>query len=350
MKYCPSCGKELLEGANFCGQCGTKIEKEIPKEVPLTKEEPPKTPVEPVVAKKISPVKAERSEIIKKKRPNPLIITLLLIIFGIGLAIWFLLSVFTTKPEATITEATDISTTETTSLSTTASTIASTTASSEEPLSAKYDDILENAQRLADEGNYSESELELSTIPEEVLARSEYASVKKVVDEIHAQNQPAIEAAKAKEEAEQKKAEQEQKAKEEQAKKEKANKKEEKSDPVFVGDFASWATSYGFYFAQEKQNQSSLTIGTDGRVTKDAQTGKATVENYSGDTLSYETNEQKPTKIPATKTVHPNVRITIKWDNGGSQVLYGYTSFTGRLVLTDGASKGNGINEVWITN
>lgn len=355
MKYCPNCGKELLEGANFCGECGTKIEKEIPKEE--TKEIPQETPKKPVVAKKISPVKAERSGKMKKKRPNPLVITLILIICGIFLAVWFLMSVFTTKPEASVTEGTDASavveTTSMTTAETTAQTIAS---SSEEPVTAKYDDIIENAKRFANEGNYSESELELSAIPEDVLARPEYASVKKIVDEIHAQNQPAMEAERAKAEAEQKKveeeqkakAEQERKAKEEQDKKAKAEKKEP-TDPVFVGEFAQWATGYSVYFA-EGQGQSVLTIGVDGKVSKGSQTGKATVESYSGDVLSYETNEQNPTKMPATKTVHPNVRITITWEKGGSQVFYGYTSFTSRLVLTDGSAKGNGVNEVWITN
>jgi hypothetical protein len=78
--------------------------------------------------------------------------------------------------------------------------------------------------------------------------------------------------------------------------------------------------------------------------------GKATIESYSTDVLSYNTDKLYPVDLPAKKEITSNVKITVEWDNeGDTQQFYGYLSYSSRLVLTDGIEKQNGINEVWIT-
>jgi hypothetical protein len=126
-------------------------------------------------------------------------------------------------------------------------------------------------------------------------------------------------------------------------------------DSTFVGDFAKWANTYTFYYSQEDQIQSTLTISANGGVTQNNYDGtqyfgKAVITSADGEYLSYETNELYPGEMPATKMIEPNVTITIDWDNGGgSQVYYGYLSYSSRLALTDGREKGAGVNEVWIS-
>lgn len=131
---------------------------------------------------------------------------------------------------------------------------------------------------------------------------------------------------------------------------------QQNDDPsTFTGDLAKWANTYTFYYSQSSQKQSRLTIATNGGVTQSNYDGtqyfgRATIVNASGDILSYNTDTLYPTRMPSTKTINSNVKITIQWDNnGGSQNLYGYLSYSSRLALTDGLNKGSGVNEVWIT-
>ena len=47
MKYCYKCGKQLLDGANFCDSCGTKQRVESPMEQETVKEIAPKVVYNP---------------------------------------------------------------------------------------------------------------------------------------------------------------------------------------------------------------------------------------------------------------------------------------------------------------
>ncbi len=40
MKYCPNCGKEIVEGAAFCDNCGTKLESAIQTDNEVKRENP----------------------------------------------------------------------------------------------------------------------------------------------------------------------------------------------------------------------------------------------------------------------------------------------------------------------
>ena len=40
MKYCPNCGKEIVEGALFCDSCGTKLESSIKTSNEIKRENP----------------------------------------------------------------------------------------------------------------------------------------------------------------------------------------------------------------------------------------------------------------------------------------------------------------------
>ena len=42
MKYCPNCGAQLSDNANFCGSCGTRISAAQPQAQPQPSEEPKK--------------------------------------------------------------------------------------------------------------------------------------------------------------------------------------------------------------------------------------------------------------------------------------------------------------------
>ena len=72
-------------------------------------------------------------------------------------------------------------------------------------------------------------------------------------------------------------------------------------------------------------------------------TGKAEISGASGTILSYDTTSYRPTTQPATKSITPNVKITVTWNNGGGvDVYYGYVSYSQRLALTDGIAVTDG--------
>ncbi len=64
----------------------------------------------------------------------------------------------------------------------------------------------------------------------------------------------------------------------------------------------------------------------------------------------YDTTSYRPTTQPATKSITPNVKITVTWNNGGGvDVYYGYVSYSQRLALTDGIAVTDGVKEVWLS-
>lgn len=112
----------------------------------------------------------------------------------------------------------------------------------------------------------------------------------------------------------------------------------------FVGD-------YSFYNYDPDRLQSDLIIDSDGTVVQENTDdssfhGVATISSDSeGGILSYDvtsgTND--------TKSINANVKIVVTWSNGEKETYYGYTSYDGDAVLTDGKSyDGDLVNEVWV--
>lgn len=222
----------------------------------------------------------------------------------------------------------------------------------------KYDKLVAEAKQLTIDGKYKDSEKKLATIPMSDLSKKEFSAVKDAVESLNEQNTKGID----KQEADAKaKTAEEQKKQEEEARKAAEADAQAKAQAAaagsggFTGDLAKWSNTYTFYYNQSKQKQSSLTISANGGVTQNNTDGtqyfgKASITTAGGTAMSYVTNAQYPSSMPDTKTVHPNVKITVTWDNGGgTQVFYGYLSYSSRLALTDGIGKGGGVNEVWIT-
>ncbi|GKS82047.1 hypothetical protein LPAF129_17330 [Ligilactobacillus pabuli] len=111
----------------------------------------------------------------------------------------------------------------------------------------------------------------------------------------------------------------------------------------FVGD-------YEFYNYDSDRLQSSLRIYSDGTIIQynnDDTTfsGVATIYQYNANNiLSYDVTSD----TNDTKSISSNVRIDVKWSSGDTETYYGYTSYDGDQVLTDGVSYHGLVNEVWI--
>lgn len=345
MKICPRCQTANDDDSKFCEQCGFDFSKEItgePEEArqpeqAVEPEQPTeqKQSVEPVRQPANRPTAAQRQEESakpqasrvqqgNKKSKIPIIVAGVIgLVVIAGVVLFFLL-----KPDNN--SATSVSS---------SSTEASTTAvSSSEDDSSKYDDLIADAKQLTIEGKYKESELKLASIPVSDLAKGKFSAVKEAVESLTEQNNKGI-----------------QETRDSASESDKAKSEAAANNSGFTGDYAKWANTFTFYYSQDGQKQSSLTITANGGVTQNNYNGtqffgQAKVEAASGSVLSYETNEMYPSDMPATKQINPNVKITVTWDNsGGTQVYYGYLSYSSRLALTDGNGRGTGVNEVWIS-
>lgn len=217
-----------------------------------------------------------------------------------------------------------------------------TTTTSNSVDTSKYDEIIAEAKELTINGDYKKSNLKLSRIPASDLGKSEFSAIADEVDNLTDKNEEGL------------KQEEDKEATQKAQEKDRPAVTTSGSSSGFSGDYAKWANTYYFYYSQSSQRQTALTIGANGSVTQKNVNGtqyfgKATITSASGDVLSYETNEQYPTEMPDTKLINPNVQITVTWDGGGTQIYYGYVSYSSRLALTDGVSKNDGVNEVWIS-
>lgn len=305
MKKCNYCQAQNSDNSNFCEQCGKPLDENVSTNEVRETNKPTTTP------KNLQPVLIGA------------IVALVGIIIGIILFIYL-------KPNNAAELSSKSSQTET-SATTKNSSQTETTSSKKE--AEDYDAIIKTAKELNIEGKYKESELKLASIPVSALGKPEWATIKEAVENLTNLNNKGLQ--------EQKKS---------------SDNVEANDDPsTFTGDLAKWANTYTFYYSQSSQKQSRLTIATNGGVTQSNYDGtqyfgRATIVNASGDILSYNTDTLYPTRMPSTKTINSNVKITIQWDNnGGSQNLYGYLSYSSRLALTDGLNKGSGVNEVWVT-
>lgn len=330
MKKCTKCQTQNSDESNFCDQCGQ----------PLTTKENQEEMTND------SSLNETRAKDVKKNRQT-LGIGLIVVVIGIIVGI-FIFIAFKPSNEGESASKSAQSSTETSTKSTKeqSSQTQSSTSHSQETESDKneienYDAIIKEAKELNIDGKYKESELKLAAIPVSALGKSEYSTIKEAAEKLTNSNNEGL-----------------------QKQKEASNSNSNSSSnatqtptasSTFVGDLAKWANTYTFYYSQDGQKQSRLTIAANGGVTQSNYDGtqyfgQATIEPGSGSILSYNTDTQYPFRMPSTKMINANVVITIQWDNGGgSQVLYGYLSYSSRLALTDGLNKGGGVNEVWIT-
>ncbi|WP_367295693.1 hypothetical protein [Levilactobacillus yonginensis] len=125
--------------------------------------------------------------------------------------------------------------------------------------------------------------------------------------------------------------------------------------PTTNNSFNSYGKFTGdYYFYNDDdgdRQQSSLTINSDGTVIQNnndgsAFHGSATVKS-SGETgvLSYDVTSD----TNDTKSINANVEVDVVWSNGEHETYYGYMSYDGDSVLTDGKSyDGDLVNEVWV--
>ncbi|MGX7149924.1 zinc ribbon domain-containing protein [Enterococcus ureasiticus] len=316
MKECKYCHTQNSDSSNFCEQCGT--------------------PLDAIGSQKTTPADGNTAtnESYQMNQPKanskniqPLLIGAIVALLGIIIGIILFIYL---KPNNNTEISAGSSQTET--RSTTKDSSQTETTSSKKDLE-NYDEIIKAAKELNIEGKYKESELKLASIPVSALGKPEWKTIKEAVEKLANLNNKGL-----------------------QEQKNSTEKVQANDDPsTFTGDLAKWANTYTFYYSQNNQRQSRLTIATNGGVTQSNYDGtqyfgRATIANASGDILSYNTDTLYPMRMPSTKTINPNVKITIQWDNnGGSQNLYGYLSYSSRLALTDGQNKGGGVNEVWIT-
>lgn len=297
LKICTNCHAENDNNVKFCHECGEKLSTTETRS------------------------RATQPSIKKQRHTSSFLVIVALLVCIIFIGAYLLFNTFKTNTPETATSNT-----------TTISTSITSTSSDANELS-QYDVIISEAKKLNVEGNYKESELKLASIPVSELAKTEFSSIKDAVEKLSASNNEHIQEENKKTAAQQ----------------------NATSEGTFTGDLAKWANTYTFYYSLTSQKQSRLTISANGSVTQSNYDGtqyfgKATIENYSSDVLSYNTDSLYPFDLPDKKQITSNVRMTVEWDNeGGTQQFYGYLSYSSRLVLTDGIEKQNGINEVWIT-
>lgn len=317
MKICPKCGEENSDQSLFCEHCGF----EFANTEASTEESPKRNQGTNLQETMDSANYTPKYTPNKKSVPKwPFIIAgvaLLAVVVGVGFAM-------ASRGEDQVVQP-------------------SATSSSSSADTSKYDDIIAEAKEMTINGEYKKSNLKLSRISASDLGKSEFSAIADEVDELTEKNEEGLQQEEDKEAAQ---------------KVQEANKPAvttSGSSSAFSGDYAKWANTYYFYYSQSSQKQSALTIGANGSVTQKNVNGtqyfgEATITSASGNVLSYETNEQYPSEMPDTKSINPNIKITVTWDNGGgTQIYYGYLSYSSRLALTDGVVKNGGVNEVWIS-
>ncbi|MGM0112131.1 zinc-ribbon domain-containing protein [Enterococcus sp. DIV0187] len=308
MKYCPNCGTENQESALFCEQCGHHF---------ISDDDYSDASDQKVEHNDENVVRSSQ----KKHFSNKVLLVLgAVIILGV---------IVGTRVYSTMARNQEPDSPARTSL------VSSQTSESSVEDISKYDDIIQEAKKLTINGEYKESSLKLASIPASKLAKENFNSIREEVEELEKENNQGI-----------------------QEEKNKNNSNDQTSQNAsnsgFNGDFAKWANTYTFYYSQGGQKQSSLTISANGGVTQNnyggkQYFGKATITGAAGNILSYETTTMYPRSMPDTKTIRPDAKITVQWDSGSSQTFYGYLSYSSRLALTDGVTKNDGVNEVWIS-
>ncbi len=116
-------------------------------------------------------------------------------------------------------------------------------------------------------------------------------------------------------------------------------------------NYSQFTGDYQFYNYDPNRLQDNLVIDDDGTVVQQNTDGttfhgiaKITPYSQSG-ILSYDVT----TGTNKTKTITSNVKVVVTWSNGENETYYGYVSYDGYTVLTDGNTyHGDLVNEVWI--
>lgn len=316
MRYCSKCGAENQKDAKFCEQCGQSFTDNI-SESKIQQQEL-------LANDNYLQDSSQSTSKDSQKNKAPWILSGIVLLGVVVGSVIFLTTSRSQVPEPVA--------------RTTRLTSKESSDSTDEQIS-KYDKLIQEAKKLTINGDYKESSLKLASIPESDLSKKELSAIRDTVQELTKQNNAGIQNEKNKD----------------------SNNDSNQFAPAqvaanngFSGDLAKWANTFTFYYAQNNQHQASLTISANGGVTQNNQDstqyfGKATITTASGNYLSYDTNSRYPNTMPDTKTINPDVKITIQWDSGGSQTLYGYLSYSSRLALTDGYPKYDGVNEVWIS-
>ncbi|QBO35690.1 hypothetical protein EQG49_04050 [Periweissella cryptocerci] len=213
---------------------------------------------------------------------------------------------------------------------------------------AEYETILQNARNLTSDKKYAESNEAINQMSVTKLCEKGFEALKAAEAELREQNDAGNAAVK--------------KAKAKKAKAKAKNKAKAATTTTSSGSNASFAFPkfvgfYRFIDADRDRTQVTLTIKSDGSVfqesTNAVHSGHATAVATSTAAWSYDvTNIDYETSDFPLKEITANVKITVNWNNGGgTQVFYGYTSYAGESILTDGKEYGSSaINEVWRMN
>lgn len=215
---------------------------------------------------------------------------------------------------------------------------------------AKYEGILQTARDLTADKKYDDSNKALNTMSVTELASDDFAAVKEAADNLRAENTAGITAA-----TEAKAAKKATKAKN--AKKSAAPKQTAPAVSSNRSSFAGWEEWTGEYYFWDggySRHQENISFDSNGDVYQTSDnanySGVASITSSSATgILSYDVTGIEPeNQYFPTKTINADVKITVTWNNGGgTQVFYGYTSYSGSKVLTDGKAHGDGVNEVW---
>ncbi|QBO35986.1 hypothetical protein EQG49_05685 [Periweissella cryptocerci] len=215
---------------------------------------------------------------------------------------------------------------------------------------SEYEGILQAARNLTADNKFEESNKTLNAMSVTELAKPELAAVKDASDEVRQQNTDGVAATK--------------KAKAAKRKAKAASKKNATntgttsnttSSQTGFSQFPEFTGTYYFINGGNSRPQATLNIDTQGNVTQTNNdrapyTGNATISANGTSQLSYDVSAiDYGDEYYPTKSITADVAITVTWNKGGgTQTYYGYTSYNGTKVLTDGRGySSGGVNEVW---
>lgn len=194
--------------------------------------------------------------------------------------------------------------------------------------------VIKTARNLNEDGHYQDSNKALNGIPITDLSKKGFSSLKAEYFQIQKSNDAFL---------------LKQGKKQNQAAANNGSSNMQTNDSF--SNYSKFVGDYSFYNYDSNRPQSDLVIDSDGTVVQENNDGSsyhgvATISATSqSGVLSYDvtsgTND--------TKSINANVKIDVTWSNGENETYYGYTSYDGGAVLTDGKSyKGDLVNEVWV--
>ncbi|WP_283680187.1 hypothetical protein [Lentilactobacillus sp. Marseille-Q4993] len=206
--------------------------------------------------------------------------------------------------------------------------------STNNPKFSEYKKKIEIAKNLNESGNYEGSSNAMNGIKEADLNKNGFSSLKTEYFKIKRSNDSELSKSTKKQNTESQKSD---------------KKNVDLSTNDSFSNYSKFVGDYSFYDPDSDRSQSDLEIDSDGKIVKSNDGGKsshgvATVSPETKDVLSYDVT----TDTDKTKTISSNVRVDVTWSNGDTETYYGYTSYAGDSVLTDGQSRDGGVNEVWV--